>query len=67
LNGAARPFEHPAGGIMPMGEQMKSAVGFSATGQNRITIAIGTNGRNQLSDGFKFTMNTVGLLIGNSE
>src|SRR5437016_9925045 len=53
----ARPI-HPASGIMPMAEQMKSAVGFSATGQNRITIAIGTNRRSQLSDGFNFTMNT---------
>jgi hypothetical protein len=33
-------------------------VGFSATGQNRITIAIGTNRRSQLSDGFNFTMDT---------
>jgi len=37
---------------------MKSAVGFSATGQKRITIAIGTNRRSQLSDGFNFTMNS---------
>jgi hypothetical protein len=33
-------------------------VGFSAIGQNRNTIAIGTNRRNQLSDGFNFTMNS---------
>src|SRR5438045_66905 len=50
----ARPI-HPASGIMPMAEQMKSAVGFSAPGQKRNTIAIGTKGRNQLSDGFNFT------------
>jgi hypothetical protein len=43
---------------MPMAEQMKRAVGFSATGQNRIRIAIGTNRRSQLSDGFNFTMNS---------
>jgi hypothetical protein len=43
---------------MPMAEQMKSAVGFSATGQKRSTIAIGTNRRNQLSDGFNFTINS---------
>jgi hypothetical protein len=43
---------------MPMAEQMKSAVGFSAPGQNRNTIAIGTNRRSQLSDGFNFTINT---------
>ena len=41
-----------------MAEQMKSAVGFSAPGQNRNTIAIGTNGRSQVSDGFSFTMIT---------
>jgi hypothetical protein len=39
------------------GRANESAVGFSATGQNRITIAIGTN-RSQLSDGFNFTMNS---------
>jgi hypothetical protein len=43
---------------MPMAEQMKSAVGFSASGQNRNTIAIGTNRRSQVSDGFSSTMNT---------
>jgi hypothetical protein len=43
---------------MPMAEQMKRAVGFSATAQNRNTIAIGTNRRSQLSDGFNFTMDT---------
>ena len=56
----ARPI-HPASGTMPMAEQMKRAVGFSATGQNRNTIAIGTNRRSQLSDGFNFTMNTGGI------
>jgi hypothetical protein len=39
-----------------MAEQMKSAVGFSAPGQNRNAIAIGTNKRSQVSDGFNFTM-----------
>src|SRR6266850_6427900 len=53
----ARPIQ-PASGIMPMAEQMKSAVGFSAPGQNRNTIAMGTNRRSQVSDGFNFTMNT---------
>src|SRR5437868_9102116 len=53
----ARPI-HPASGIMPMAEQMKSAVGFSAPGQNRNTIAIGTIKRSQESDGFKFTINS---------
>ena len=53
----ARPI-HPASGIMPMAEQMKSAVGYSAPGQNRNAIAIGTIKRSQESDGFKFTMNT---------
>jgi len=43
---------------MPMAEQMKSAVGFSAPGQNRNAIAIGTIKRSQVSDGFNFTMNT---------
>jgi len=43
---------------MPMAEQMKSAVGFSTPGQNRSAIAIGTNKRSQVSDGFNFTMNT---------
>src|SRR4029077_20814331 len=43
---------------MPMAEQMKSAVGFSASSLNRNTIAIGTNRRSQVSDGFSFTMNT---------
>jgi hypothetical protein len=43
---------------MPMAEQIKSAVGFSAPGQNRNAIAIGTNKRSQVSDGFNFTMNT---------
>jgi hypothetical protein len=43
---------------MPMAEQMKSAVGFSATGQKRNTIAIGTNTRSQVNDGFNFMMNT---------
>jgi hypothetical protein len=43
---------------MPMAEQMKSAVGFSAIGQNRNTIAIGTNRKSQLSDDFNFTMKT---------
>jgi hypothetical protein len=43
---------------MPMAEQMKRAVGFSAAAQNRKTIAIGTNRRSQLSDGFTFTMNS---------
>jgi hypothetical protein len=43
---------------MPMAEQMKSAVGFSAPGQNRNTIAIGTIKRSQESDGFKFTINS---------
>src|SRR4029077_8557159 len=52
----ARPI-HPASGIMPMAEQMKRTVGFSAAGQNRNTIAIGTNRRSQLTDGFNFTMN----------
>jgi hypothetical protein len=37
---------------------MKSAVGFSAPGQNRNTIAIGTIKRSQESDGFKFTINS---------
>ena len=41
-----------------MAEQIKSAVGFSAAGQNRNTIAIGTNKKSQLSDGFNFTMNS---------
>src|SRR5438309_11252165 len=53
----ARPI-HPASGIMPMAEQMKSAAGFSAPGQNRNAIAIGTTKRSQVSDGFNFTMNT---------
>ena len=44
-----------------MAEQRKRAVGSSATGQNRNTIAIGTNRRSQLSDGFNFTMNTGGI------
>ena len=38
----ARPI-HPASGIMPMAEQMKSAVGFSHPGQKRNPIATGTN------------------------
>jgi hypothetical protein len=37
---------------------MKSAVGFSAPGQNRSAIAIGTIKRSQVSDGFNFTMNS---------
>ena len=41
-----------------MAEQMKSAVEFSAPGQKRNAIAIGTIKRSQLSDGFTFTMNT---------
>jgi hypothetical protein len=41
-----------------MAEQMKSAVGFSAPGQNRNAIAIGTNKRSQVSDGFNFTMDS---------
>ena len=53
----ARPI-HPASGIMPMAEQMKSAVGFSAPGQNRNAIAIGTNKTSPLSNGFNFTMNS---------
>src|SRR4029450_2466255 len=56
----ARPI-HPANGIMPMAEQMKSAVGFSAPGQNLITIAIGTNRRSAVSDDFSFTMRTGGI------
>jgi hypothetical protein len=43
---------------MPMAEQMKSVVGLSAPGQNRNAIAIGTNKRSQVSDGFNFTMNS---------
>jgi hypothetical protein len=43
---------------MPMAEQMKSAVGFSAPGQNRNAIAIGTNKTSPVSDGFNFTMNS---------
>src|SRR5207248_2792346 len=35
----ARPI-HPSSGIMPMAEQMKSAVGFSTPGQNRNAIAM---------------------------
>jgi len=53
----ARPI-HPANGIIPIAEQMKSAVGFFAPGQNRNPIAIGTSKRSQVSDGFNFTMNT---------
>jgi len=53
----ARPI-NPASGIIPMAEQMKSAVEFSAPGQNRNTIAIGTIKRSQESDGFKFTINS---------
>src|SRR5437773_9877593 len=56
----ARPI-HPASGIMPMAEQMKSAVGFSATGKHRNTIAIGTNKTSQVSDGFNFTLNSGGI------
>ena len=41
-----------------MAEQMKSAVGFSAPGQNRSAIAIGTIKRSQVSDGFNFTTDT---------
>ena len=41
-----------------MAEQMKSAVEFSAPGQNRNTIAIGTIKSSQESDGFKFTTNS---------
>jgi hypothetical protein len=55
----ARPIQ-PASGIMPMAEQMKSSVGFSAPGQNRNAIAIGTNKRSQVSDSFNFTMNRAG-------
>ena len=44
-----------------MAEQMKSAVGFSAPGQNRNAIAIGTIKRSQVSDGFNFTINTGGI------
>jgi hypothetical protein len=51
----ARPI-HPASGIMPMAEQMKSAVGFSAPGQNRNVMAIGTNKRSPVSGDFNFTM-----------
>jgi hypothetical protein len=46
---------------MPMAEQMKSAVGFSAPGRNRNTIAIGTNKTSQVSDGFYFTLNSGGI------
>jgi hypothetical protein len=42
---------------------MKSAVGFSAPGQNRNRIAIGTIKRSQESDGFKFTINSGWKLI----
>jgi len=52
----ARPI-HPASGIMPTAEQMKSAVGFSAPGQNRNAMAIGTNKRSAVSGVFNFTMN----------
>jgi hypothetical protein len=55
----ARPIQ-PASGIMPMAEQMKSAVGFSAPGQNRNAIAIGTNKRSQVSNSFNFTMYSAG-------
>jgi hypothetical protein len=44
-----------------MAEQMKSAVGFAAPGQNRNAIAIGTIKRSQVSDGFNFTINTGGI------
>jgi len=53
----ARPI-HPASGIMPMAEQMKSAVGFSTPGQNRNAIAIGTNKTSPVKVGFNFTMNS---------
>jgi hypothetical protein len=43
---------------MPMAEQMKSAVGLSAPGQNRNPIAIGTIKRSQVIDGFSFTINS---------
>src|SRR6267143_4525295 len=62
----ARPI-HPASGIIPMAEQMKSAVGFSAPGQNRNTIAIGTIKRSQESDGFKFTINSGWIAEENSD
>ena len=42
---------------MPTAEQMKSAVGFSAPGQNRNAMAIGTNKRSAVSGVFNFTMN----------
>lgn len=48
----ARPIQ-PATGMMPMAEQMKSAVGL-APGQTRRTIAIGTKTRSQSSDGLSF-------------
>jgi hypothetical protein len=44
--------------VMPMAKQMKSALGFSAPGQNRNAIAIGTNKRSPVSVGFTFTMNS---------
>jgi hypothetical protein len=52
---------------MPMAEQMKSAVGFFAPGQNRNAIAIGMIKRSQVSDGFNFTINTVGIADTNSD
>jgi hypothetical protein len=52
---------------MPMAEQMKSAVGFSAPGQNRNTIAIGTIKRSQESDGFNFTINSGWIAEKNSD
>jgi hypothetical protein len=50
-----------------MAEQMKSAVGLSAPGQNRNAIAIGTNKRSPLPDSFNFTMNSAGSLIPNPD
>src|SRR6266403_2273720 len=62
----ARPI-HPASGIMPMAEQMKRAVGVSAPGQNRNAIAIGTIKRSQVSEGFKFTINSGWIAEKNSD
>ena len=50
-----------------MAEQMKSAVGFSAPGQNRNAIAIGTNKRSPVTGDLNFTMNSTGSLILNFE
>ena len=50
----ARPI-HPARGMMPRLEQMKTVVGLLPPGQNRSAIAIGTKITSQLSDGLKIT------------